>query len=801
MDLRHAWRSIRRMPVLACVVVVSLGIGIGVNTAVFSWLQAVVLRPLPGVADARAFQLIEPRQDTGSYPGVSWPEYRDLRDRVRAFPSLVAFRMAPLNVGETGRAQRTFGLLVSGNYFTALGLTPALGRFLRADEVARPGGDPVVVVSHDFWRTRMAGAPAAVGQTLRVNDRSLTVIGVAPERFQGTVIGLHFDLFVPATLAPTLFGGSNELEDRSLRDYHAIGALGPRVTRTQAQVEVDGVMRDLAIAYPETNANLRAEVLQFWQAPRGPQRMLANAVAVLQGVMLLLLLAVCGNTANLMLARASARRREIGVRLALGAGPWRIASLVLTENLMLALFGCALGVAIAAWATDALRAVPIITAFPIRFQTYLDLVTVAFALGLAIVCGVAVSVLPALQLARIDPQTMLRAGARDAGRSRVGSVLMAVEVGLALLVLIASGLFLRSFSDAHDTDPGFRREGVLLTAYDFTSNAAGPDARDFTRRLLDRLRAMPGVESAAVAAYVPLDIHGLPARSFTVEGHARSDGRPDRALTNTVTPGYFQTMEIPIAAGNDFVELADAKAPAQAIVNQEFVRRFLDGGDASAALGRRLDARGTSFVVVGVVRNSLSDSFGEPPTPVLYVSYRDRPTARGEIHLRTRPGAEALLAPSVERIVRDLDPSLPAYDARTLVEHVEKNLFLRRIPARMFLVLGPLLLVLAAIGIYAVVAHGVSLRTTEIGVRLAMGATARTVVLQIVRETLRVIAWGAALAWTLALLVKLHLVPGPISLAVFIGIPLVLLTVAGVAAWIPARRATEVDVMAALRQQ
>jgi predicted permease len=801
-DVRHAWRSIVKMPVLASVVIVSLGVGIGVNTAVFSWIQAVVLRPLPGVPDAGRFHLVETRAETGSYPGVSWREYGDLRERLRSFPELLAFRMVPLNLGESGRTQRVFGLLVSANYFSALGLRPALGRFVRADEAVRSGGEPVAVISHQFWRTRFGGAASAIGQTIRVNDRPLTVIGVTPERFQGTLLGLTFDLWVPATMAPALLPGSRELDDRTLRGYSVMGRLPPGTPVARAQSELDRAMADLSRAYPETNATMQGEVLSFWRAVRGPPRMLAGALVMLQGIMLLLLLAVCGNTANLLLARASVRQREMGVRLALGAGPWRVAALLLTEHLMLAMLGSALGAAIAVWATDALRAVPIIGGFPIRFQTNLDAVSLAFTLLLGGGCGIIFGLAPALQLSRVDPQTALRSGTRSAGRSRLRNVLMGVEVGLAIVVLLAAALFMRSFTEARETDPGFRREGVLLAAYDLTgqNNVNEAAARDFTQRLLARLRALPGVDAAAIASSVPLDIHGLPLRAFALEGRARSSAVPDRALANTVTPDYFRTMGIPMRAGGDFADLGDKKTPPQAIVNEEFVRRFLDGAEPAVSIGRTLQSRGASYVIAGVVRNSLSEAFGEPPTPVIYLSYRDRPASRGEIHLRTRAGAESLLAPEVERVVRELNPALPIFDVRTLTEHVEKNLFLRRIPARMFVVLGPLLLLLAAIGIYGVVAYTVSQRTTEIGVRLALGATARRVVSQMVRESLRVIAAGALVGWAIALIVSLHLLRGPLSLSVFVGVPCMLLLVAALACWLPARRATQVDVMVALRQ-
>ncbi|HMF95901.1 MAG TPA: ADOP family duplicated permease [Vicinamibacterales bacterium] len=751
------------------------------------------------MADAGSILLVEPRAETGSYPGVSWREYGDLRERLRSIPDLIAFRMAPLGTGEPGHVQRAYGLLVSGNYFSGLRLRPVLGRFLREDEVSRPGGEPVIVVSYDYWQTRLGGDRSAIGRSIRVNDRLLTVIGVAPPRFQGTALGLNFEMWVPATLAPVLLNGSAELTDRSLRGYAAIGRLAPGATRAQAQVEFDRVIDDLAHAHPETDGRLRGEVLPFWQAPRGPQRMLAGALAILQTIMFLLLLAVCGNTANLLLARAATRQREMGVRLALGAARRRIAMLVLCESLLLAAAGAAGGVLLATWATDALRAVPIISAFPIRFQTELDGTSVAFAAALAIACGILFGLAPALHLARVDPQAAIRSGGGAAGGSPFRNALMAVEVGLALVVLLAAAMFLRAFGDARDTDPGFTREGVLLVAYDLTGkNMNWADTRDFTRRLLDRARALPAVESAAIASAVPLDIHGLPMRSFTVEGRVRSEATPDLALTNTVTPDYFRTMRIAIRHGTDFAGLADESSPRQAIVNMEFVRRFIGNGEC---IGRRLTTRGDTYTIAGIVDTSVSESFGEPPAPVIYLSYRDRPSGRGEIHLRTRAGAETLLAPEVERIVRDLDPTLPVYDVRTLAEHIDKNLFLRRIPARMFVVLGPALLLLAAIGIYAVVAYTVSRRTAEIGVRLALGATPRRVLMEVLADSMRVVTAGAAVGWTLTVVVALHLVRGAMHASVFLGVPALLLLVAAAASWLPARRASRVDPVVALRDE
>lgn len=799
-DVRHAWRTVRRMPGLALVVILSLGVGIGVNTTVFSWVQMLVLRPIPGVRAPAELYLTEPRAETGSHPGVSWPEYQDLVRRLRAIPDLIAFRMVPFNVGEPGRAERTFGELVSGNYFRALELEPAQGRFITADEAARPGGAPVAVVSHGYWRSRLGGAPNAAGTVILVNGVELTVVGVAPDGFQGTHMGLTFDIWVPATMAPTLLAGSRELDDRSIRGYSAMGRLAPGASLDDALAEYAAFMNEMARAHPATNAGVQGLVLTFWEAARGPQRFLLPALRILQGIMLLLLLAVCANTANLMLARASARQREIGVRAALGAGRGSVMRLLLAESLLLALLGGGLGAAIAVWGTNALRAVPVLGAFPIRFQTSIDAIGLGFAILLGVLSGLLFGAAPALQLARIDPLRAIRAGARTASRSRMRSWIMGVEVGLALVVLVAAGYFLRTFGQTQDTDPGFTREGVLLAGYDLSNRGLGEsETLTFATSMLDGLRAVRGVEAAAVAMAVPLDIHGLPLRGFTLEGRARAESGEDQALFNVVSPGYFQTLGIPLVAGRDFAELRDAAAPPQAIVNQAFVDRYLEGGEP---LGRRVTVASRTAIITGVAKTTVNDAFGEDPTPIIYLSWRERPGYSGQIHVRSRPGSELALTPELRRVVSDLDASVPLFDVRTMAQHIERNLFLKRIPARMFVVLGPLLLALAAIGIYAVVAYSVARRTSEIGVRLALGATTKRVITDIVRESLRIVTIGATVGWLVAYMVYIHAARGrPLDLPVFLGVPVLLLLVAAVASWLPARRVTRVDPMLALREE
>lgn len=799
-DLRHALRTIARMPALAAVVVGSLAVGIGANTIVFSWIRAVVFAPIPGVRNASALHLIEPKTEGGIYPGASWLEYHDLRERLHAFDGLFAFRMIPLYVGERGGVERASGLLVSGNYFASLGLVPETGRFMRADEVSVPGAAPVVVISYDYWQTRFGAAPSVVGQRIRINGVHLTVIGVAPRGFKGTVMRLVFDFWMPATLAPSLIANARDLQDRTSRGYTVAGRLGRGVTPGQAQSEVNSVMRQFAQFYPQTNRNMQAEVLAFWNSPRGPQRLMAASLVILQVIMLLLLLAVCGNTANLVLARASARQREMSVRLALGAARWRIIRLLLTENLALATLGASAGAAIAWWGTSLLNAMPPlrVRGIPVSFETQLDSAALAAAILLGLGCGLLFGLAPAVQLARCDAQQTLRAGTTTPSRSRLRNTVMAVEVALAVMVLVAAGIFLRDFLSTRNEDPGFRRDGVLLAGYDLSDRGlSGTSARTFAAALLDRLRATPGIEAAAIASSVPLDIHGLPTRSFALEGRARSDDGSDEALSNSVTPGYFDVMGLRLVAGRDFADLRDTAAPPQVIVNEEFVRRFLGGAEP---LERRLDVRGRTYTIAGVVRNSIYNAFGEPPAPIIYFSYRDRPSPLGEIHMRTR-GAESTVAAAVRGIVRDLDPELPVFDVRTLSDHIEANLIFRRIPARMFQVLAPLLLLLAAIGIYAVVAYAVTLRTPEIGVRMALGASGGRLTAQFVGEHLLIVLGGIVVGWLLAFAVVVAVFAERVDLRVFLGVPAVLLGVAALAAWWPARRVTKVDPLLALRAE
>ena len=383
---------------------------------------------------------------------------------------------------------------------------------------------------------------------------------------------------------------------------------------------------------------------------------------------------------------------------------------------------------------------------------------------------------------------------------------MGEPVAVAVMVLVAAAVFLDIFRDTQTTDAGFEREGVLMAGYDLSFGGplvpGGAEGRKFTvgfaNLFLERLRALPDVEAASIGLYVPLEIHGMPLRDFVLEGRARTDGGRDQALMNIVTADYFRTMGIPFVEGSDFSNITARPDPSEVIVNEAFVRRFLDG---AKPVGRRVQTRGAEPVIVGVVADSVYEWFDEPPIPMIYHSFGANPLSSAEIHLKTRTGSEILLGPEVRRTVREIRPTMPLYNMRTLTEHVDTNLFLQKIPARIFAVLGPILLLLVAVGIYAVVSFTVARRTREIGIRLALGAESRTVVAQIIMQTMTVILYGTIVGWFMAFVPQIHLAAGePLNKMAFFGAPVLLLGVATLSCWLPARRAIRVGPMSTLRE-
>lgn len=796
------WRSLRQAPGVALVIVASLGIGIGVNASVFSWVQARLIRPLPGVERSAQLRLIEPTNDSGLFVGASWQEYVDLRASLQTMPDLIADRIAPFFVGDPGATERVFGTLVSGNYFDVLGVRPALGRLITASDASAPGREPVAVISHGLWLRRYAGSPDIVGTPIRINGQLLTIIGVLPDAFQGTTMGLQCDTYVPATMLPLIQPGGADLSSRTARGFALLGRLASGSGDDDAARELEGRMQELAAAYPESNAKVSAAIVPLWQAPRGPQRMLTQALLALQGLMLLVWLAVCGNAATLLLARVSARQKDVAIRLAIGATPWAIRRWVLAEAAMLGLMAGVVGSVLAIWGTRSLVVLPI-TSIPVRFQTELDWGGVAFGVVLGLASGLIAGAGPAWQMSRLDPQVVWRAGVRQQGRGGMRHALMAIQVALAVVVLVVAALFLKSFQDAQQLPTGFARDGIVIATFDQSGRPMVPgEATRTVARLLETFATVPEFQSAAVSSSVPLDIHGLPPRSFSLEGRVRADGLRDQALSNIVTPGYFATLSIPIVAGRDFASLTDGAAPPQVVVNEAFVERFGDGpGTAEAVLGKRVNMRGRDFTIVGVVATTVADAFGERPAPQIFLSYRDVSATQGEIHVKATGGNESAAATAIRRAARVADPDLPVFNLRTMNQHVETNLIFRRIPARLFMVLGPLLLLLVAAGVYALVSYATTQRAAETGIRIALGATVGQVIGDAVLTSMRVVVAGVAVGWVLVFVAIRLLMPAASAAAfAWVGVPVVVLALTGVASWWPARRLAHVDPAISCRQ-
>jgi predicted permease len=806
-DLKYAIRQLLKSPGFAAVVVVSLALGIGANTVVFSSIQASLLDPLPGVEHGARLMVIDPRDRSGTYLLTSWLDYRDVREQQTSFREIAASSIRALNLGDAdGRNERIWAELVSDNFFPLLGVQPALGRFFTADEATHPGSSPVAVIAYSYWQTRFGGSPAVLGQTLRLNDAVFTIIGVAPEKFKGSIVALGFDVWVPFTMTGQLIPSSRNLTARDDRPLMLLADLKPGVTVVQARGELEAIFRRLAAAYPGTNANLTPDLLPLWRSPFGAQPYLLGALATQQILVFLVLLVVCANTANLLLARATVRQREIGIRLALGAGRFRIIRQLLTESLLLALLGALGGVLFSLWGIDALHHVPMPGNLPIKVVSHLDALGCAFSVLLGIACGLLFGLAPALQLTRADVNPALKVGGHGAGaapRHRLRNLLVTAEVAIALIVLVLAGLFLKSFRNAHTVDPGFDTRNVLLSSFDLA--AKGYDkkaARAFLRELLPRLQATPGVAAATVATFVPLDVRGLPKVPFAIAGQEASAGRPEVALYGYVVPGYFQTLGIPIVDGADFVDLDNGDKPAEVIVNEAFAHRHWSG---VSPLGRKLVADGSTYEVVGVARDSQCVSLSAKPAPLLYFSLRDRFSFNLSLQVRTL-GDPLAFAPEVRRVVRGLDANLPLRDVNSLTQSIKESLVVIRIPALMLSALGPLALLLAAIGIYSVLSYSVAQRTHEIGVRLALGASPRNVVALIVRQGLAVVVVGLVVGLGNVYFASFYLsrilvkVP-PGDPTIFLAVPALLLAIAWLACWLPARRATRVDPLEALRAE
>jgi predicted permease len=809
-DLRSAARQLRRSPGFAAVAVLSLALGIGANTAVFSWIDSILLRPFPGVDD-RGLVAFETLTPSGEAVTNSYPDFRDYRDHLQLLSGLAMAQPYALSLGEPDHVERIWGEMVSGNYFAVLGVKPALGRaFLPEEYGDKPNGYPVTVISDRLWRRRFHSAPSVVGSAVLVNSHPLTVVGVAPPRFRGTMPGLALDLWVPAVMRPQIAGiGEWMLRDRKTRDLRGIARLRPDAGIEPARAEIAGLARELARAYPYENGGISATLQPLWRAASGPQRLLLAPLQILMAACGALLLIVCANLANLLLARAVGRRQELGVRVALGAGRLRLARLLLTESLLLALLGAAAGVPLALLLGRSLAALLPRSGLPVDLELRLDARVLAFTLLLAVAAALLAGAHSVVHACRAGMQEALRAGGRGGSATvrtrRARSLLVVAEVALALVTLIGAGLFARSFESARRIDPGFDSRGVLVSQFYLDGSGYSLEQRQrFCVLLRERLRSAPGVTAVAYADSVPLGFAGGSWEDLKIEGYVPRRDENMKLYRNVVAPGFFDLMGVPVVDGRDFTEQDDRQTLPVAIVNQAFAQRFFARRDP---LGRRLWGWGRWFTVVGVVRDSKYLDLNEAPRPYFFVPFRqvyreDRAVA---FYLRT-PGDANALVPALRREVRLIHPKVGVYDAMPLTEYIGAALYPVKVAAILLGALGAWCLALAALGLYGVMAYTVSLRTHEVGIRMALGARPADVLRLVVGQAMLLVAAGlaagAAAALGLTPLVRGALIGvGPGDPGVFLVAALTLSAVAALASFLPAQRAAGVDPVVALRHE
>jgi predicted permease len=800
-----------KSPGFTLVAVLTLAIGIAASTTVFSWIDNVLLRPIPGVANGHELLSFESLTPNGDFMPSSYPDYQDHRDHLKLLAGLAMVRPDPLSIGEEDQAERIWGELVTGNYFAVLGVKPAFGRFFSPEEYGdKQGGYPVAVIGYRLWKRRFGAAPGAIGSTIRVNRQQLTIVGVAAPEFRGTLPGLAFEIWVPVVMAPQL----NTMPEWMLRDRHTRNLLGlarpkPGVTIQQANAEVAALAVQLAKQHPDVSEGVGATLLPVWKAHFGAQNLLLAPLAILMAVCGVVLLVVCANVANLLLARATARQKEFCVRLALGAGRGRLVRQLLTESLLLALMGGLVGGLLALWMAQALGYLVPASGLPIAMDVQMNGDIFAFTMLLCVAVCVVSGMAPALHTVRADLNDTLKDGGRSGsasqGSRRLRSLLVVSEVALALVAIIGAGLFARSFQLARQIHPGFDPSHILVSNLSLSSAGyAVPDRKQFCYRLRDRLEKQPGIAGVTYADYVPLGFDTGPWEELEIEGYEKGRAENMQIYRNVVAPGYFKVVGIPLLDGRDFTEQDDLSKTAKLvmIVNETFAHRYFGGG---YPIGRKVHGWSDWFTVVGVVKDSKYHTPNEAPQPYFYVPFKQvyRADLNVAIYVRAVGDPNQALG-TLRREVHSMDPNVSVYDAVPLTEYMSASLFVQKIAAWLLGVLGAVALVLAAVGLYGVMAYSITQRRQEIGIRVALGARSSDVVGMVLRDGMGLTAAGL-LVGVLAAVAVTRLVSGLLvnvsatDPLIFGGAALFLAVVALVASGVPAIRAARTDPNSALR--
>ena len=805
LDLRQAARSVLRSPAFTLSAILSLAIGVGSVSAIYSLTDMLLLRPAPGIGEPERLVDLGRSQDGQGFDNVSYLNYVDYRDRSTTLAGLAALMFEPRSTSlagpEGGEAVHTS--IVSGNFFEVLRARPALGRFFLPEEDRVPNAHPVVVLSHRFWTERFARDSAIVGRALVLNGSAFTVVGVAAERFTGPRIAAP-DLWAPIMSWPMLGGSIAMLEGRQNVWLNMVGRLAPDVSMSAAQAELSGIAQQLERAYPEANRGQGIRVAASGLLPTDFRRMLGAFMSLLFAIATLVLLIASTNVAGMLLARAAARRREIAVRLALGASRRRLVLQLLTESLMLFLLAAAGGFVLArVLLAGMFRLVPPLP-IQLAIEPSVDWRVFTFALGVSVVAGVIAGLAPGMQSTKPELVPALKTGAGGGGhRQRLRSTLLVAQVAFSMLLLVTAGLFARTLVRARSIDPGFDPRHVHLASLDLQlGNYDAVRGRQLAATLLERARQIPGVQSVALSAALPLDGGGLGLGRIAVAGRTPPNERRGwNADWSVITPGYFDVMRIPLVAGRDFTDADREGAADVAIINQTLAGMLWPGEDP---IGRTFQNDERTVTVIGIARDAKYRSLGEASRGFVYVPLAQRWFTRTALLVRAVPGADPTGA--VRRTVADLDPTLPILNQQALAEYTAIGLLPQRLALWVAGTLGGVALLLAVLGIYGVTAYAVTQRTREIGIRIALGAQRGTVLGLVLRQGLTLAGAGvvvglvAALGATRAMRALLHGVPTTDVIA-FGAAALLLLTAAMLASWLPARRAAGVEPSVALRAE
>ncbi|HKG94115.1 MAG TPA: ABC transporter permease [Gemmatimonadaceae bacterium] len=801
-DLRYTLRALRRSPGFTLVAVLSLALGIGANTTIFSVANAFLFQ---APRAERPGELV--RVYTRHHSPFDFHDYGYFKERNGVFSHFIGERTSYVGLESGGQTERVAASMVSADFFPAIGLPTALGRAF-AGERDEPGAVPPVVLTHRFWKSRFGGDPSMVGQTLRLNGSAFTVVGVAAEGFTSSVFGWRPDFFVP-------LGESKALLGQEPRDFggslYVTARLKPGVSSAQANAELQTLMSQLRATDTARYARMSVRVDHARGINAEVRQPAALMSAFLMVVVGLVLLVACANVANLLLARATTRRREVGIRLALGASRWSIVRQLLTESVLLALVGGGLGLVVAMWATDALpRMIPNTEPFELHLTP--DGRVLAFTTALCLLTGVLFGLAPALQASSPDVIPALRDDATVGGyrRSRLRSALVVAQVTLSLVLLTGSTLFLRSLANAHLIDPGFDTRGLYDASLDLGTLRYDESRQSaFYTELLRRARELPGVRAAALAALVPLSGSNMEMRLVLEGAESVPVQQRPGVYFNVVSPGYLAAMGIPLMRGREFGDQDVEGAPQVAVLSEAAARRMWPDVQPGAVIGRRLSWSGPEgpwVTVVGIARDSKFVTLGESPRSFMYVPFGQSVRREMVLQLRAPGSGLAAVRAAARDLVKEMEPRLPPVEVKTVEEDMQLSLLPARAGAGFLGTFGLLALVLATVGIYGVTSYAVAQRTREIGIRAALGAGRREVLRLVLAESMRLVALGMVLGLALALgagrlLQSLLYGVSPTDPLVFAGTPVILAVVALLATLVPARRAARVDPMVALRHE